>query len=338
VKGNEKNILITGVAGFLGSNLLDRLMADDHTVVGIDNLSMGRIENIVEHMDSSRFQFIQDDITDSTVFDNLQERFDCVVHLAAYKIPRYGNALDTLHINYQGSDNVLAFAARTQCKCVLASTSDVYGVNPSIPFSEEDVSVIGASTVPRWAYAVSKLFDEHLAFAYQEKHGFPVVPLRFFGSYGPRQHLSWWGGPPPVFIAAALRGETIPVHGDGKQTRSFTYVRDTVDGIQAAIFNERANGEVINIGSTHEISILELARTIYRLCGPTGEARIEFVPYESFSKKRYEDVRRRVPDIDKCARILGVSAQVGLEEGLRETIQWQRAATAGTLSPAIADA
>jgi UDP-glucose 4-epimerase len=142
-------------------------MADDHNVVGIDNLSMGRIENIAEHMDSDRFRFIQDDITESAVFDNLQERFDCVVHLAAYKIPRYGNALDTLHTNYRGTDNVLAFAARTQSKCVLASTSDVYGVNPSIPFSEEDVSVIGASTVPRWAYAVSKLFDEHLALAYQ---------------------------------------------------------------------------------------------------------------------------------------------------------------------------
>jgi len=148
--------------------------------------------------------------------------------------------------------------------------------------------------------------------------------LRFFGSYGPHQHLSWWGGPPPVFIDAALDSKEIPVHGDGLQTRSFTFVSDTVGGIFAAILKEEANGEILNIGSTQEIAIVDLARTIWRLVHGTDDAPIKFVPYESFTGKQYEDVLRRVPDVSLCERLLGVRAQVGLEEGLARTIAWQR--------------
>jgi UDP-glucose 4-epimerase len=323
IKTPEK-ILVTGVAGFLGSNLLDRLLAEGHRVVGIDNFSMGSRANIAHHLANPRFDFLQRDVVDQTTFETLAPDFDCVVHLAAFKIPRYGKAIDTLRINYQGTDNILSFATRSGCKCVIASTSDVYGRNPKLPFGEEDDSVIGPSTVARWGYAVSKLFDEHLAFAYQDSTGIPVTVLRFFGSYGPHQHLSWWGGPQSVFIQAALQGEDLPVHGDGQQTRSFTYVSDTVAGIYAAIVKPEANGEIFNIGSTHEITILELARQIHRLSGNGGEPRIRFTPYESFTGKRYEDVRRRVPDITRCARVLGVTAQVGLEEGLTRTIEWQR--------------
>jgi UDP-glucose 4-epimerase len=162
--------------------------------------------------------------------------------------------------------------------------------------------------------------------AYQESYGIPVTLLRFFGSYGPHQHLSWWGGPPPVFIDAALRGVEIPVHGDGLQTRSFTFVSDTVAGIHAAVVKDQANGEIINIGSTHEVPIVQLARTIWRLVNGTDEAPIKFVPYESFTGKQYQDVLRRVPDVTLCERLLGVRAQVGLEEGLMRTIAWQRQA------------
>jgi UDP-glucose 4-epimerase len=321
-------ILVTGVAGFLGSNLLDRLLVEGHQVVGIDNLSMGRRENIANHLPNKAFRFLQQDVTERATFDALDEKFDCIVHLAAFKIPRYGKAIDTLKINYQGTENALEFARRLGCKCVLASTSDVYGRNPDLPFSEEHTdSVIGSSKSPRWAYAVSKLFDEHLALAYQDAYGFPVTLLRFFGSYGPRQHLSWWGGPPPVFIESVLNDKVIPIHGDGQQTRSFTYVSDTVDGIYAAIVRPQANGEIINIGSTHEVSILELARTIKRLSNTPGELKIEFVPYESFTGKKYQDVMRRVPDTTLCERILGVKAKVGLDEGLARTIEWQRSAT-----------
>jgi UDP-glucose 4-epimerase len=320
-------VLITGVAGFLGSHLLDRFLVDGHTVVGIDNLSMGSRANLAHQLANPRFQFLEKDVVDASTFAQLGTDFDRIVHLAAFKIPRYGKAIDTLRINYQGTDNVLQFASKAGCKCVIASTSDIYGRNPKLPFAEDDDSVIGSSKVARWSYAVSKLFDEHLAFAYQDSNGIPVTVLRFFGSYGPRQHLSWWGGPQSVFIEAALLGKEIPIHGDGMQTRSFTYVSDTVEGIYAAAMKQEANGEVFNIGSTHEITILDLARIIHRLSGAPGEANIRFVPYESFTGKAYEDVRRRVPDVTRCAQVLGVTAKVGLEEGLLKTIAWQRRIT-----------
>ena len=319
-----RKILVTGVAGFLGSHLLDRLLASGHEVVGIDNLSMGKLENIAEHLTSKQFQFIQKDITEKTTFENLDNNIDCIVHLAAFKIPRYGKAIDTLKINYQGTDNVLELARQLNCKCVLASTSDVYGRNPKLPFNEDDNSVLGSSKVARWSYAVSKLFDEHLAFAYQDSYDIPVVILRFFGSYGPRHHLSWWGGPQSVFIEQVLNDSEISIHGDGLQTRSFTYVNDTVAGIYAATIKPEANGEIFNIGSNHEITILDLAKTIKRLSNTPGELKVKFIPYESFTGGKYEDVRRRVPDSSRCENILGVKAQVGLDEGLSHTIAWQR--------------
>jgi UDP-glucose 4-epimerase len=319
-----RKILVTGVAGFLGSHLLDKLIASGHQVLGIDNLSMGKLENIEHHLTNKSFQFLQKDITQKSTFENLGTDIDCIVHLAAFKIPRYGKAIDTLKINYQGTENVLELAKELNCKCVLASTSDVYGRNPELPFSEESNSVIGSSKVARWSYAVSKLFDEHLAFAYQESYGFPVVLLRFFGSYGPRHHLSWWGGPQSVFIEQVLNDAEITIHGDGMQTRSFTFVNDTVAGIYAATVKPEANGEIFNIGNNQEVTILDLAKTIKHISYTPGELRLKFVPYESFTGKKYEDVMRRVPDSSKCESILGIKAQVSLEEGLSHTIAWQR--------------
>jgi UDP-glucose 4-epimerase len=320
----SKPILITGVAGFLGSNLAADLVAHGHRVIGYDNLSMGKLSNLDSLMGHRNFELRQADVTDAHTFHDIELDLECVVHLAAFKIPRYGKAIDTLKINYRGTENALDLAVRADCKCVLASTSDVYGRNPRLPFSEDSDSVIGSSKVARWSYAVSKLFDEHLGFAYQDSYGIPVTSLRFFGSYGPNQALSWWGGPPPVFIDAALAGEEIPVHGDGQQTRSFTYVADTVAGIHAAIVRSEANGEVINIGSTREVTIAELAHKVWRIVNPHSEPRIKFIPYESFTGKPYDDVRRRVPDVSLCQRLLGVVAAVSLEEGLARTIEWQR--------------
>jgi len=317
-------ILITGVAGFLGSNLAAHLVAHGHRIIGFDNLSMGRLSNLAPVLGNPRFQFHQVDVTDPQVFAGVELELDCIVHLAAFKIPRYGKAIETLRINYRGTENALDLAVRANCKCVLASTSDVYGRSPQLPFSEREDCVIGSSKVARWSYAVSKLFDEHLGFAYRDSYGIPVTALRFFGSYGPNQPLSWWGGPPPVFIAAALEGRELPVHGDGLQTRSFTYVTDTIAGIHAAIVRADADGEVINIGSTHEVTIAELARKVWQLVHPHSEARIKFVAYESFTGRPYDDVRRRVPDVSLCRRLLGVEAKVSLEEGLMRTIEWQR--------------
>ena len=321
--------LVTGCAGFLGSNFVERLLEKGHQVIGIDNLSMGSLSNLAGLIGHPKFRFIEGDVTSREVLDGITEAVDVAVHLAAFKIPRYGKAIDTLRINYRGTELVLEFARMRRCKLVFASTSDVYGRNPKVPFSENDSdSVIGSSKVPRWAYAVSKLFDEHLAFAYSDAYGFPVTILRFFGSYGPRQNLTWWGGPQSVFIDCVLNDRVIPIHGDGSQTRSFTYVSDTVDGIYEATVRDQANGEVINIGSTEEVTILELARRIKRLAGTPGELRVEFVPYASFSAKGYQDVMRRVPDVAVCERLLGVRARVALDEGLRRTIAWQRSLTA----------
>lgn len=321
----NKTVLITGVAGFLGSNLLGKLLESGCRVVGIDNLSMGSMANLYPHLQDPAFRFIKADAMERSTFERVKEDVSCVVHLAAFKIPRYGKALDTLQVNYHCTDNVLRFGRERQCKCVLASTSDVYGRNLDVPFHEESSScVIGDSQSPRWAYAVSKLFDEHLALAYQDAYGFPVVLLRFFGSYGPNQPLSWWGGPPPVFIDAVLNDRTLPIHGDGLQTRSFTYVTDTVDGIYRAIVREEANGRVLNIGSTEEVTILELAHRVHRVCGKSGLPKIELVPYESFTGKKYEDVRRRVPDTTLAREMLRFETRVPLDEGLKLTVEWQR--------------
>ncbi|MDH4260707.1 MAG: GDP-mannose 4,6-dehydratase [Gammaproteobacteria bacterium] len=325
--------VVTGCAGFLGSNLVGRLLEAGHHVLGIDNLSMGKLENIAEFRDEPRFRFTQADVTDPQALAGLDSKVDAIVHLAAFKIPRYGKAIDTLKINYRGTENALDFARRLGCKLVLASTSDIYGRNPKLPFSEKDSdSVIGNSKSPRWAYAVSKLFDEHLALAYQDAYGFPVTILRFFGSYGPKQPLSWWGGPPPVFIDCVLNDKPIPIHGDGSQTRSFTYASDTVEGIYQALIRPEANGEIINIGSTQETTILDLARRIKRLSGTPGDIRIDFVPYASFTGQKYEDVMRRVPDVSLCEQLLGVRARVDIDEGLRRTIEWQRRVTAKAAS------
>ncbi len=321
-----RRAVITGVAGFIGSNLAIRMVAEGWNVVGLDDLSRGKASNLEDLEGESAFTFVQADVTQPGCFEAINgSDVECIVHLAAGKIPRYDNALHTLRTNYFGTENALEFARLNSCKCVIASTSDVYGQNPDLPFSEsQSVSVIGSSKSRRWAYAVSKLFDEHMAIAYQDAYEVPVVILRFFGSYGPRQPLSWWGGPPPVFIDAVLNDREIPIHGDGMQTRSFTFVEDTINGVYAAIDKSEANGEIINIGSNEETTILGLAQTIKEVSDTPGELLYELVPYESFNGKRYDDVRRRVPDTRLCEKLLGVRAQVALKEGVRRTIEWQR--------------
>jgi UDP-glucose 4-epimerase len=319
-------IVVTGAAGFIGSHLCDALLARGYQVVAIDNLSMGRLENLQHNLVNPRFSFAQEDVRNREALRQLSAGAAVLVHLAAYKIPRYGNTLETLLINEAGGHNILDVAHDLNCKVVLASTSDVYGMNPNLPFREDGELVIGPSDVRRWAYAISKLFDEHLCFAYQEAYSLPVVVLRFFGSYGPRHHLSWWGGPQSVFMTQILRGGEVDIHGDGLQTRSFTYIDDTINGIVASIERDEANGQIINLGSTYEISILDLAHLIHRLVGTAEPLRLKYVPYSSFTGGKYQDVMRRVPDVSKAQQLLGVAAKVDLEEGLRRTLAWHKQA------------
>jgi UDP-glucose 4-epimerase len=323
---NARTVLITGAAGFLGSNLADALLARGHRVIAYDNLSHGLESNLDDARQNPRFALCKGDVCDLDALRRAAQGADVIAHLAAYKIPRYGKAEEMLLINTQGGQNALEVAAENRAKFILASTSDVYGKNPAIPFSETSDSVLGASTVARWGYAVSKLFDEHLALAYADSRNLPVTIIRIFGSYGPRQALSWWGGPQSVFIDAILQDEPVPIHGDGSQTRSFTYVSDTVLGFIAAIERDDANCEIFNIGSTEEISIIDLARLIHRLSGSTSPLKLLFTPYNELSKGRaYEDVSRRIPDVTKAERRLGFRAFVGLEDGLQRTIEWQKA-------------
>jgi nucleoside-diphosphate-sugar epimerase len=319
-------IAITGVAGFIGANLAERLLARGDEVAGLDDLSHGSRDNLAAFADDGRFRFQLGSILDADALATLTEGADALIHLAAGKIPRYGDALDTLITNGEGGMSVLRACVTGKVRrMVLASTSDCYGRNPAVPFSEESVSVIGSPHVRRWSYAVSKMFEEQALFAFRERYGLQGVALRLFGGYGPRQNMTWWGGPQSVFIAAALKGEELEVHGTGLQTRSFTYVSDLVEGFVRAVDTPEADGLMLNIGHDREITIIDLARLVWRLVRD-DEPRVKLVPLATFG--RYEDVERRIPDNRLAARVLGYTPDIALEDGLARTIAWQREAMA----------
>jgi len=314
-------VVVTGAAGFIGSNLSAELLKRGYTVRGIDNLSQGTELNVAALLANPAFTLDRIDIRDEPALDETCDGATAIVHLAAYKIPRYSDALDTLTINAVGTMNVAHAARRHRARLIAASTSDVYGKNPALPFREDSDLVIGPPSVRRWAYAISKMYGEQLLLAVHERYGIDVVLLRFFGGYGPNQHLSWWGGPQAVFIDKALDDQPCEIHGDGQQTRSFTYISDHVDGIVRAIENPAASNQVFNIGSTREITIEALARLIWRLVRGEQEPKLTIIPYETFG--RYEDVRRRVPDIGLAQSLLDYQPRVDLETGLPATIRWQ---------------
>jgi UDP-glucose 4-epimerase len=319
-----KKILITGVAGFIGSNLTRKLLDSNYGVIGVDNLSHGFKHNINEFLNCKDFEFYKMDVRDFQRLKKICSNVSSIIHLAAFKIPRYGNVMETLQINSKGLENVLNIAKNIEnCKVIFISSSEVYGKNPEIPFKENSAFIIGESQIKRWSYAASKIFNEHLCYAYIEKYQIPITILRLFGGYGPKQNLTWWGGPQSVFINAALTGKPFPIHGDGKQTRTFTYISDIVEGIFLAFESKKADGEAFNIGHTGEISILDLANKIWAISGEKGKPTIKFIPYSSF-KGSYEEVRRRIPDIEKARKILGFDPNTNLDEGLRKTIKWQK--------------
>jgi UDP-glucose 4-epimerase len=276
----------------------------------------------------SQFKFIQGDVRNFKLLLELDSQIDAVIHLAAYKIPRYGNALETLDVNVKGIENVLRISQKVRCRVLFASTSDVYGKNPNLPYSESSDFYMGSPQIQRWSYAISKILGEHLCFIYSKEHDVPMTILRYFGSYGPRQNLTWWGGPQSIFIDCALRNKAIPIHGDGLQTRSFTYIQDTIEGTLRALEREEAIGKVFNIGNFEEMTILELGRKIWRFIRGSGTPLLEFVPYRQFPG-RYEDVRRRVPDIYLAKEVLGFSPRTSIDDGLIPTIEWQRSVTKG---------
>jgi UDP-glucose 4-epimerase len=245
---------------------------------------------------------------------------EAVAHLAAEKIPRYGGALQTLESNVAGAQAACEVALALDALVIVTSTSDVYG-NATPPFAEDDPVVLGPSTTRRWAYAVSKLYDEHIALAMAEEKGLRAVILRLFNVYGPRNHPSWWGGPVTAFTEALLDGEIMDLHGDGRQVRTFTYVTDTVDGYVRALDTQDAQGEILNIGGDQPITMIRLATAVQDALEIPGPLRAKLLPYEKIGG-RYQDVRCRIPDTEKAARILGFNAGVGLEEGLAASVAW----------------
>jgi UDP-glucose 4-epimerase len=319
-----RKIGVTGAAGFVGSNLCERLLADGYEVVGVDDLSYGAIANIAPFMDHPLFTF---EVLDCTRERRLRAAFDgcdAIAHLAAKKIPRFGGTLSTLEVNVGGVHAACEVALSLDADLVITSTSDVYG-NATPPFREDDELVIGPPTTKRWAYAVSKMYDEHVALAMADEKDLRVTILRLFNVYGPKNHLSWWGGPVVTFIESLLDGEPMEIHGDGQQTRTFTYVEDTVDGIVRALERPESRSEVINLGGVETLTILELARRCQEMIGlPGSPLRANFVSYESLPGK-YQDVRHRVPDTTKAEQLLGFRTTVDFAEGLTRTVEWHRA-------------
>ncbi|MBC7863712.1 MAG: NAD-dependent epimerase/dehydratase family protein [Bacteroidia bacterium] len=316
-------IIITGAAGFIGSNLTKKLLADHHEVIGIDNFSYGNRYNISPFSENKLYSFIEADLVDPSVLKNLHA--DIIVHLASQKIPRYTNAYKTLEENGVLLKNIIKKCLDDKIKLVFASTSDVYGKNKDIPFHEGSDLVMGATTVKRWAYALSKMYAEQFIIATNEEFGLEYTIMRFFGSYGPNQNTTWWGGPQSVFIQNILEGKTLEIHGDGLQTRTFTYVDDTVQGIMKCMFHPASKNEIFNIASEpdEEVTIKDLAETIWRLMkGGDQKTDLKLIPYSTFGN--YEDVRRRVPSIDKIKKMLGYIPAFHLEKGLEEAIRWQK--------------
>ena len=256
-----KKIGVTGAAGFVGSHLCERLLAEDYEVVGVDDLSYGSMANMEPFLHHRGFTF---EVLDCTQRRPLRAAFDgcdAIMHLAAKKIPRYGGTLATLEVNVTGVNAACSVALALDADVIVTSTSDVYG-DGTPPYREDGQLVIGPPTSKRWAYAVSKMYDEHHALALADERDLKVTILRLFNVYGPRNHLTWWGGPTVTFIESLLDGEPVEIHGDGLQTRSFTYVEDTVEGFMRALQTPESRGEVINVGSTDALSIRGLAETI----------------------------------------------------------------------------
>src|SRR3990172_4515126 len=316
-------VLVTGGAGYIGSHLVDALLKRGDEVLVVDNLSTGKIENIRHLLGQPAFHFINDSILNEPLLERFVPAMDRIFHLAAAVGVRniLQDPLAAINTNVRGTEVVLGLAFKYWKRLVLASTSEIYGKASHVPFREDDDRVLGSTAVGRWSYSMSKAIDEHFAFAYAVK-GLPVTIVRYFNSYGPRLDEGGYGSVVANFLRQALKGEPLTVHGDGEQTRCFTYVTDTVAGTVRAGEVRAGEGEAFNIGHTVETSILGLARAVK--AATRSKSKIVFVPHESYYGRGFEDTPRRVPSIEKARRLLGFRPRGGLRQGLRRTAAWGR--------------
>lgn len=311
-------VLVTGGAGFIGSHLVDRLLADGWSVVVIDDLSTGSTENLRQARGAPQLRVIQGKVSETPDLTDLARAADFIFHLAAavgvelvVKEPAH-----TIRTNLVETDAILEAAATASTPLILASTSEVYGKSAQERFSESDDLLIGRPDRIRWGYACSKLMDEFMAMAVAKERGLPVTIARLFNTVGPRQ-TGQYGMALPRFIEAALSDAPIRVYGDGLQTRTFCYVSDTVEALALLMRCDAARGEVVNIGGAEEIGIEALARRVIDVLA--SRSVIEKVAYEQVFADGFEDMRRRRPNVDKLEQLTGFRPETGLDEIIRRT-------------------
>jgi UDP-glucose 4-epimerase len=319
----SSGVLVTGGAGFIGSHLVERLLDEGSAVTVLDDLSTGDERNLAHRARDAGLRFVRGSVLDSALVDELVRASSLVYHLAAAVGVRHiiDDPLGSLTTNVRGTEHVLAACLAAGVRVLVASTSEVYGRSTAVPFREDGERVLGPTWVHRWSYSTAKALDEHLAFAYAER-GLHVSVVRYFNSYGPRIDENGYGSVIARFASQALRGAPITVHGDGLQSRCFTYVTDTVTGTIRAATAPGALGRVFNIGSDREMSIGELAGRIRDHLGSSSE--VVTVPYATDYPHGFEDTRRRVPDVTRAREELGFVAAVPFEEGLARTLEWCR--------------
>ncbi len=316
-----KKILITGGAGFLGSYLSERLLERGFSVTAIDTADGSKIAHLMER---GGFRFVHGSILDTDLMEPLIDDTEMIFHFAAIADPmRYvQEPLTVLETNLQATLNILRLASRNRTKVIFASSSEIFGKNPNVPWREEDDRVLGSAHINRWCYSSAKSLVEHYLHAYHQQKDLPFVIVRFFNAYGPGLDDLGAGRVIPVVLRNFLSDETVYVHGDGKQTRAFTYIDDVVDAILRVSFSENAENQAFNIGAKKETSILELVQLIKKVGNFTSP--IEFISYKDVFGTKYEDIPRRVPDVSKIQKLVGWKATTSLKEGLKKTIDYYR--------------
>ena len=316
-----KNILVTGGAGFLGSYICERLLKAGHKVTAIDMSDGEKIEHL---MSSKKFEFIQDSVCDVSLMRRQLKNRDIVFHLAAIADPlKYvTNPLNVMEVDLLAAINIFKIASENRTKIIFSSTSEVFGRNKNVPWREEDERVLGATNIHRWCYSTSKAACEHFLFALQKQENISFVIYRFFNVYGLKLDDLGHGRVIPIFLKQFLHGEDVTVHGTGKQTRTFIYVDDAIDAVIKLAFSKKAENQVFNIGTSKEYTMYELAKIMKKVGG--FHSKIKFVEHKKVFGKGYEDIPRRIPDTKKVSETIKWKTSIGLEEGLKRTIDYYR--------------